>query len=127
VSNAQVVRSVYARWANGDNAAELFDPEIDWSMPHPGGQVKGRDQVVTFLRSFIAAWEEHEMHINELRELDDGRVLVLFTERARGRGSGVETVHEPAALWTVRKGKVVRLEAFSDPVEARRRAGLEPG
>jgi ketosteroid isomerase-like protein len=127
VTNAEIVRSLYDRWANGENPGELYDPQIDWSMPHPGGQVKGREQVVAFLRSFIGAWEEHEMDVEEIRELDDGRVLVLFTERARGRWSGVETVVHPAALWTLRDGMVVRFEAFGDRDEARRRWGLEPG
>jgi ketosteroid isomerase-like protein len=126
VTNADIVRSVYERWAKGENGAELFASDIEWSMPHPGGQVKGRDQVVAFLRSFIGAWEAYEMNVEELRELDDGRVLVLFSERARGRSSGVETEEHPAALWTLRDGRVARFEAFGDRGEARRRAGVEP-
>jgi ketosteroid isomerase-like protein len=126
VSNADIVRSLYARWASRENPDELYHPDIEWSMPHPGGQVKGRDQVVAFLRSFMGSWAAHEIDIEELRELGDGRVLVLSTERARGRTSGIETVAHPAALWTLRDGKIVRFEAFGDRDEALRLAGLEP-
>jgi ketosteroid isomerase-like protein len=126
VSNAELVRSLYERWANRENPDELYHPDIEWSMPHPGGQVKGREQVVAFLRSFMGAWDEHEIEIEEVRELDDGKVLVLSTERGRGRMSGIETVAHPAALWTLRDGRVVRFEAFGDRDEARRRAGLDP-
>jgi ketosteroid isomerase-like protein len=126
VTNAQLIRSLYERWARRENPDELYDPDIEWSMPHPGGQVKGRDQVVAFLRSFMGAWEEHEMDLEEVRELPDDRVLVFFTERGRGRTSGVDTVAHPAALWTLREGKVVRFEAFGDRDEALRLAGLGP-
>jgi ketosteroid isomerase-like protein len=125
VSNAEIVRSLYARWANKENPDELYHPDVEWSMPHPGGQVKGRDQVVAFLRSFMGAWEEHVMELEEVRELEDGRVLVFFTERGRGRSSGVETVAHPAALWTLRDGKVKRFEAYGDRYEALRLAGLD--
>jgi ketosteroid isomerase-like protein len=67
------------------------------------------------------------LELEEVRELEDGRVLVFFTERGRGRTSGVETVAHPAALWTLRHGKILRFEAFGDREEARRRAGLDTG
>jgi ketosteroid isomerase-like protein len=126
VSNAEIVRSLYARWEREENPDELYHPDIEWSMPHPGGQVKGRDEVVAFLRSFMGTWEHHEMELEEVRELEDGRVLVFFTERARGRTSGVDTVAHPAALWTFREDKIVRFEAFGDRAEALRLAGLDP-
>jgi ketosteroid isomerase-like protein len=125
VSNADIVRSLYERWARGENPGEVYDPDVEWSMPHPGGQVKGRDEVVAFLRSFMGAWEEHVMEVEDVRELEDGRVLVFFTERGRGRQSGVETAAHPAAFWTLRDGKVTRFEAFGDRDEARRLAGLD--
>jgi ketosteroid isomerase-like protein len=125
VTNAEIVRSLYERWANGENPGELYDPDIEWSMPHPGGQVRGRDDVVAFLRSFMGAWEEHVMELEEVRELDDGRVLTLFTERARGRWSGVETLVRPGGIWTLRDGKIVCFHAFGDRDEARRVAGLD--
>ena len=125
MSNADIVRSLYERWARGENPGEVYDPDVEWSMPHPGGQVKGRDEVVAFLRSFMGAWEEHVMEIEDVRELEDGRVLVFFTERGRGRQSGVETAAHPAAFWTLRDGKVTRFEAFGDRDEARRLAGLD--
>jgi ketosteroid isomerase-like protein len=127
VSNAEIVRSLYSRWESGENPDDLYDPEIEWSMPHPGGQVKGPDQVVAFLRSFMGAWEEHVMELEEVRELQDERVLVFFTERGRGRSSGVETVAHPAAVWTLRDGKVTRFEAYGDRAEALQVAGLDPG
>ena len=65
------------------------------------------------------------MEVEDVRELEDGRVLVFFTERGRGRQSGVETAAHPAAFWTLRDGKVTRFEAFGDRDEARRLAGLD--
>jgi ketosteroid isomerase-like protein len=127
VTNAEIVRSLYQRWANGENPGDLYDAEIEWAMPHPGGQVKGRDEVVAFLRSFMGAWEEHVLELEEVHELDDGRVLVLFTERARGRMSGVETEVRPAGMFTLRDGRILRFDAQGDRDETLRRLGLDPG
>jgi ketosteroid isomerase-like protein len=125
VTNAEIVRSLYQRWANGENPVELYDPDIEWLMPHPGGQVKGRDSVVAFLRSFMGAWDEHVLELEEVHELDDGRVLVLFTERARGRLSGVETELSAAGMFTLRDGMIVRFDALAERDEALRVAGLD--
>jgi ketosteroid isomerase-like protein len=123
--NVELVRSIYRCWARRADGREHFHPEIEWSLPHPGGQVRGAERVGAFLREFIASWSEHEIELEEVRALDEDRVLVLFKERARGRESGIETVAHPAAVWTVREGKAVRFEGFGDREEAlkRQRAG----
>jgi ketosteroid isomerase-like protein len=123
--NVELVRSIYDCWARRADGREHFDPEIEWSLPHPGGQVRGAERVGDFLRDFIAAWSEHDIDLEEVRALDAERVVVLFTERARGRESGIETVARPAAVWTVRDGKAVRFEGFGDREEALKRPGAD--
>ena len=58
------------------------------------------------------------MELEEVRALDDERVLALFTEKATGRASGIETASSPATIWTLRDGKIVRLRAWVDRAEA---------
>jgi ketosteroid isomerase-like protein len=119
-----VVRSIYAGWARGDFMMELFHPDVEWSTPHPGAQVRGRDQVLGFLRSYMGAWAEYRTVLEDVRVLPDGRALAFFSEAATGRSSGVETELHPAALITVRDGLVVRYEGVWRE-DALRLAGLD--
>ena len=129
--NVELVRSIYDAWARGDPAIELFHPDVQWSTPHPGAHVRGRDEVRGFLRSYMGAWEER-VGLEQMRAIGDDRVLALFTEAARGRSSGVETVIKPATLWTLRDSLVMHFEAVDRRmiararVRARRLAGARP-
>ena len=42
------------------------------------------------MRGFLSAWEGWRAEADDIRELDDERVLVLEQYRGRGRTSGVE-------------------------------------
>jgi ketosteroid isomerase-like protein len=121
--NVAVVRSIYERWQRGEFAMELFHPDVEWTTPHPGAEVHGRTELLAFLRSYMGAWAEYTTELEAIRVLPDHRLLVLFTERARGRSSGVETHLDPAALVTVRDGLVVRYEGLRR-ADALREAGL---
>jgi ketosteroid isomerase-like protein len=118
VTGTELVRSVYTRWARGDAALDAFDEQVAWHMPHPGGQVRGREAVRAFLNEFMATWQVHEMELEQVSACAGGRVLVLFTERGMGRGSGVPTEAHPAAIWTIRDGLVSGFHAFLDREEA---------
>jgi ketosteroid isomerase-like protein len=54
------------------------------------------------------------------------QVLVLTEFRGRGKTSGVsvDAMHQRAALFTVRDGKVVAVTTYTDRDEALRAAGL---
>lgn len=125
--NLEIVRRVYALWdpgARGDRG-EYLDPDIEWSTPHPdAGSLRGREAVVGWLRAYPETLSELRHDVDELRELDDGRVLALFTETSRGRHSGIEVRVDGGALWTLRDGLVVRFHAYGDRRDALREAGL---
>jgi ketosteroid isomerase-like protein len=59
-------------------------------------------------------------------EVDEERVLVLDRQRGRGARSGIEVDHRLAHLVTVRRGRVVQLEAYWDRRDAFAAAGIEP-
>ena len=67
----------------------------------------------------ILGWEA-----DEIIPASDGRILVLFTARGRGKGSNVEVKAQWAHLWSFRAGKATRVEGFIDQSEARKAAGL---
>jgi len=79
-------------------------------------------------RDFLRAWEDFRFVVDEYRELDDERVLVLLHVSGRGKTSGLELEGlrtQNATLWHVRDGKVTRLVAYFDRNRAFADLGLK--
>jgi ketosteroid isomerase-like protein len=125
VGNVDIVLTIYDRIARGETARELFHDDVEWSMPHPGGEAHGLAEVGAFWRDYESTWTDRVLEVEEIRPLDDERVLVFFRETAVGRASGIETAASPAAIWTLRDGKVARFQAWIERADALRVAGLE--
>jgi ketosteroid isomerase-like protein len=125
VGNVDIVLTVYERVARGETVRELFHDDVEWSMPHPGGEAHGLAAVGAFWRDYESTWTDRVLEVEEVRPLDDERVLVFFRETAVGRASGIETAASPAAIWTLRDGKVARFQAWIERADALRAAGLE--
>ena len=65
----------------------------------------------------------YRFEINESRNWGD-RVFVVATHRGQGRGSGVPVTQQTTYVYTVREGKVSRVEVWSDREAAFEAAGL---
>jgi ketosteroid isomerase-like protein len=116
--NVEIVRGLYEAFARRDNESpfEVFDPEIQWEVatflvPGAGGDYRGHEGVRTFWRRWLEAWSEIDFDY-EVADLGGDRVAGLVTrQRNHGRGSGIWVDQEPyAQIWTLRDGKVVRVE-----------------
>jgi hypothetical protein len=80
-------------------------------------------------RSFLSAWEEFRAELDEYRELDDERVLVLVHFYGRGKSSGLEIGQmgaKAANVFHLRDGKVTRLVIYADRRRAFADIGLAP-
>jgi ketosteroid isomerase-like protein len=80
-------------------------------------------------RGFLSAWEDFRPEVDEYRELDDERVLVLSHYSARGKTSGLELGQiraKGAGLFHVRGGKVTKLVIYFDREHAFADLGLAP-
>jgi ketosteroid isomerase-like protein len=78
-------------------------------------------------RDFVSAWDEYHQEVDEYRELDDGRILVLSRFGGRGKRSGLELAQlrtKGAALFDVRGGKVTRIVRYWDRERALADLGL---
>ena len=64
------------------------------------------------------------LELQELLGAGPDRVLGLMQVHGRGKASGVEIEPSIAAVFTLRNDKVVRLQTFMDPAEAREAVGL---
>jgi ketosteroid isomerase-like protein len=134
-ANLELVRSIYAAQARGDyDSADWAHPEIEFVIadgPAPGTW-RGLTEMAAGWRDFLSAWEDVRTDVDEYRELDEERVLVLLRFSGRGKASGLD-----AAQWTatkgaanlvhVRGGKVTRLVIYWDRERALADLGLAPG
>jgi ketosteroid isomerase-like protein len=119
-ANVELVRSLYADWERGDySSSEWAHPEIEWVIadgPDPGTW-RGVAGMAEGFRSSMGVWKDVRAEVEEYRELDDERVLVLEWRRARGKASGLELRKmrsEGAVLFHLREGKVARLVFYWD-------------
>jgi ketosteroid isomerase-like protein len=128
----ELVRSIHAAWERGDySSAEWAHPEIEYVTadgPAPGGST-GLAGMAEYVRDALGAWEAYCTEVDEYRELDDERVLVLFHRSGHGKTSGVELGQmqaQGANLFHVRGGKVTRLVHYWDRERALVDLGLAP-
>jgi ketosteroid isomerase-like protein len=131
--NVDIVRKMY----EAANAAGRLDANFDVLAPevefHVSGTFPDLDRVyrghegMRELNDRLSdPWEE--LSLDPQSFIDAGsQVLVLSQFRARGR-DGLEVTRDTAILWTLRKGRIVRMDAFSHPDGALQAAGLSsPG
>jgi ketosteroid isomerase-like protein len=130
--NVDLVRSIYAAWESGDfSSAGWADPDFEYvhaDGPSPG-TFKGVAGMADAWRDWLRAWEEFRVEVDEYRELDDERVLLLIRRSGRGRTSGLDLGQlrtQGAALFHVRDGKVTRLINYWDRERALAELGLVP-
>jgi ketosteroid isomerase-like protein len=127
--NLDLVRSIYADWERGDfSSAEWVDPEFEYTFadgPHPGTWI-GR--MPKGFRDWTSAWEDYRPEAEEYRELDAERVLVLYRNSGRGKGSGIELSQvqaRGAMVFHIRDGRVTRFVVYFDRDRALADLGLE--
>ena len=84
---------------------------------------EGRDAAVRAFAHFEDAWEEHRSEPEEFRAIDEERVLALSIERFKGR-DGLEIAQPCGTLYTLRDGKITRMQSFWDRENAFTAAGL---
>ncbi len=105
-----------------EEALTYADPEIVWNpIEEPPRQ--GHDAVRENLERWEGGWEEYEAIPEEFEHTDD-RVLVAVRIRGRGKGSGIEVDALFYELYTLRDGRIVRMDEFAERAEAREAAGL---
>ena len=103
--------------ADDDFFAMLSD-DVEW-MPITtlldGATHRGRDAVREWVHDLRRDWETYELTWDEVRALDDSRVLAFGGWHARGRRSGIELDLQQAAwLLHFRAGVATRVQTFTD-------------
>lgn len=130
-ANVALVRSIVAASQRGDySSAEWAHPEIEFVFadgPAPGSW-KGPRGLADATRDWLSVWEGFRIAgVDEYRELDEERVLVLFRVSGRGKRSGVELGEVGAGaaqVFHIRGGKVIRRIIYLDRERAFADLGL---
>jgi ketosteroid isomerase-like protein len=113
---------------SGDRLAAIAvcDPEIAFEsmLGLTGGRYHGHAGIHRYFDDVESAWEDWKVDVERTVEGADGRVAIVMTMRARGKGSGVMLAERTAHIWTLRDGKLSRNELFRDPDGALRELGV---
>jgi ketosteroid isomerase-like protein len=130
--NLELVRSIYAAWERGDffSSPEWAHPEIEYVIPDgpDPGSWKGVAALVEGAREWLGAWEDFRIEVDEYRELDDERILVLIHSSGRGKTSGVDLGQVgtlAAELFTIRDRTVTSIVPYWDRDRALADLGLK--
>jgi ketosteroid isomerase-like protein len=125
--NVEIVRAMLETWNERrmDDFRDLHDPDVviarfieGWPEPEP---VVGRDAVMTFFQE-MRPWEDDTAEPISDPIDSDGRVVVRFLWRTSTQGQ--EVGMEVTGMYTVRNGRIVRIEFFRDHTDALEAAGL---
>ena len=112
--NVDVVRRMYAAFNRGDEdaLAELADPGIVIDATrltfNPNTYV-GHQGLRDIGAQMHDVWQEIRFDPREFVDLGE-RVVVVERLIGKGKGSGIEVAQSWGAIWTVRDGRVVRME-----------------
>ena len=112
--NVEIVRRFLL--VDVDEALTYADPDIVWN-PIEESPTQGHDAVRASLEGWKGEWDDYKLMPEEFVDRGD---LVIVTVRlaGRGRGSGVEIAARFYDVYTLRDGKIVRMDQFTELSEA---------
>jgi ketosteroid isomerase-like protein len=125
--NVERTRLGYEAFNRGDidGTLDLCAPDIEWQdMAIDTPPIQGRDALRSLFEEVRAPWDEIRREPEEIIDLGEDRVLVLFRTTGRGRASGIEVEARGADLLTLHEGLLIRWAAYADRAEALDAAGL---
>ena len=130
-ANLDFVRSLYSAYERGEwSDVSWAHPEIEFTLvgvPDVSGSWKGVAGMTEAWRRWLSSWEDFRAEVEEYRELDDERVLVLAHWTGRGKTSGLELGQmrtRAATLFQVRDSRVTRIVGYFDRDQAFADLGL---
>jgi ketosteroid isomerase-like protein len=129
-ANLDLVRSICAAWEHGDwSAAGWAHPEMEFVIadgPNRGSWT-GQGNISKATRDLLDTWHDIRIKVEEYREVDDKRVLVLNHFAGRGKTSGLELDQmgvKAAFLFHLLGGRVKRVVYYTDRATALADLGL---
>jgi ketosteroid isomerase-like protein len=130
--NEELTRKAWDAFNRGDyeTTLQLIHPDLEWRPAQgPGGPegsiYRGREEYSRWIHEeVIPVWESFRGEDLDIRELEDGRILILGHIRGKGRASGVEVTAPFGQIGEIRDGMAFRLTGYLDHDTALAAAGL---
>ncbi len=126
--NEQAARRFATAVTNGDcdAAVSLCHPEVEFYsvLGISGRAYLGHDGIRQYFDDVESAWKEWRVEVERVEEGADGRVAIVMTMHASGKGSGASLAERTGHIWTLRDGKLARNEPYRRPEQALEDLGL---
>jgi ketosteroid isomerase-like protein len=119
--NVEIVRR-FLIVVDVDEALTYADPGIVWN-PIEELPTEGHGAVRASLARWKGEWDDYKVIPEEYVDWGD-RVGVTVRLQGRGRGSGVEIDARFYDVYTLRDGKIVRMDQFTERSQALQAAGV---
>jgi ketosteroid isomerase-like protein len=126
--NVEIVREYFAATNRRDFTSVMDaypdDVVLVVSGLFPDGTYSGREAVGGWFGEWFSAFgRDYRFDLVEAREVGE-RVFATARHHASGRASGIAVETTTAYAFTVRAGKIARVELYADPDEALKAVGL---
>ena len=129
-SGADLIRLFADDAGASDRLAALssaFDATFEFEAHAVGGDIgrgKGLEELAAAWREWMSPFETWWTEIEDVVDVDDDRVLVLIRDHIRPRDGDSEIESLGCNLWTLREGKVIRIDFYPVRSEGLKAAGL---
>jgi ketosteroid isomerase-like protein len=122
---AHLFRDEDAFRASADAFAGIFDPNLESVAAWRGAGVeyKGIDGFRELWLDWLEPWVTYHVHVDEIIEAGD-RVVVLIRDRGRRHDTDAEVELISGSVWTVRDGRIARVEFYGNRDELFKATGL---
>jgi len=111
-----------------DLALAVCHPEVELQslLGISGRAYRGHEGIHEYFDDVASAWEHWRVEVERVAEAADGRIVIIMTMHARGKGSGATLAARTAHIWTLEDGRLRRNQLYREPKQALRELGL-PG
>jgi ketosteroid isomerase-like protein len=141
--NVEIVRRAFEILQEGARRGDLgaaFDEcvragilasNVDWRGGARGGrgvagleEVTGRDGFLEFMRGWTEDFDDLTVELDQIVDVNDGRVVAIVRWRATGKGSRARVEMRTGTVYTLEAHRIVRVVPFIEPNHALKAVGL---
>jgi ketosteroid isomerase-like protein len=124
---ARLVRDEEVFRATIEAAGGVIDPEVEATAPWlgEGRCYRGLDGFRRMWLDWLEPWATYNVRVEGIVEEGD-RVAVLIRDRGRPHDSSAEVELVAGSVWTVRNGKIARIEFYGTRADLFEATGIAP-